>query len=666
MEFSRSSTLAPLVGSDSLHQDNVVPKLNAHAFTPIERIAQVATGGPGLMSAAYATSAVHSFSAALNPTQDGSTMKTVRVASSVLSGIRSLACAGAEPLNLAALITGASVEANSPSLVGRVSYGFKSLAYQLQNVVVVLFMTVTGYKIYENAKWALLSKDALHKKMQFSTVEAVSKKYSDKAELKKLAYDYFKDKIRDFLKRAEKEYSIKGKLSSDNLDEKLDDEINKLLTEGNTELIKNAEIWAECKGKTEDLVEAFGLYVRVMLERQSLHREIERVFGKEGATLVNKMRNTQSPTDALYKQVMSICRQRLVLDTLNFILGTAVMSLIALSVSTTLAFPLLMHISEGSPSFQYVCFVLKALVLGSIIFTPHGLVALTIFNLGMLINTIAKGGISKLPFMDSKELENCTRLDKALIHLNVILVLFSICSIGWMGSYGGLPSSTTAAITSAQLPSLGFHIFAISQIWNSRVKISRLEQQLLSEENLLKRSDSSPFIKSLLDKYGYDLFKEAFNKPEVRKHLHKQFVEKFVTPDEDHIFRGVSEEGSISILLEKIKEWNDEIKEDARASFMKSYNRLVKEGFIKSVVVSSSDYPDYAKISYNELNMEEDPMVEDYERVPSEEFFQYDRMAKDADKVVGQKQPQEGNVLTSFYFQTYKEDEEDIYGREGN
>lgn len=643
-----TTTNAILAATAAPKEESVlVREHNEHTFLPIERAAALAFGDAPVMDAGYSTSTARSLQATIDHVENRSVQKA---AASVLKGLTSAANACAEPLNFAAVMNGSYAEASSPSLVGRVSYGFKSVARRLQNIAVVLFMTATGYKIYEDAKWALLSEKDFNKKIQFSTVDEVAEKHADKKLRKDLAYDYFKGKISDFLKKVKKEHGLKGHLS-DEINKHLDDELKKVLNGEDLEFIKDRYVWTQCKDKTDDIVEAFGLYIRVMLERQSLRQEIERVFGKEGASVVEKIRKTVGGGPNLYKQVMSICRQRLVLDTLNFILGGAVMSMIALSVSTALAFPLLMHVSEGSTSFQYMCFVIKALVLGSILFTPHGLVTLTIFNLGMLINTIAKGGISKLPFMNSKELDNCTRLDKVLIHLNVILVLFSIFSIGCMGSYGGLPSSGVAATASAQLPALGFHIFAISQIWSDSAKkrkMEELEKELLGREALVGEDGDESFMEGLFEKYGYDLFEQVCKKENVFKHIRKQ-----IPDDPDKIFENSSEEDLLAHVLKHFKSWDDERKREKLQDDQQHLRALMDANLIQMPDFFASDKtPEYARNLYDNS----DAISVDY---PTEGDFE----SGDDDflRSVGRRSD---NIVT-FYspYSSLGEDEDNIYDR---
>ncbi len=557
-------------------------------------------------------------------------IKTGAAARSVATSGAYGAWAAAKPFSLAATLKGVSVGSASPSLVGRAAYGFNTFARQLQALAAIFFMTITGYKIYENAKWACLSQDEFYEKIKPPTVEKVAKKHSDKAALKELVYGYFEDKIKDFLKSQPKgfeyiEYKSGGcktEVCSENVKRYIDEHLSEMLANEDAGFITDQATWQECLLKANnDTVEAFGLYIRVRLAQQSHRQEIKRVFGKEGAKTIQKMQRGSTQDPALYKQVLSICRQRLILDTLNFVLGTAVLSLVAFTTLSALALPLLMKISKGSANFEYACFALKALVLGSIIFSPHGLVALTIFNIGLAIYSMAKGGTSKLPFMNPEEMKNYTRWDKLLIQFNIVLGLLSMASIGYVGSYTGVPLATTAAFASVQLPWLGFNAYGISQIWSTekvrkeeeKQKLDELSAKIVDRYDLEKikaqleeirqkaeadRSDldrgymemlangnrtgalSWMFRFCLLElrsEYGPELFSKVFARQEVIGHMNQQAQDAY-SKSRASITNG----RSIKQFLKEVDQAEKEKEaRDLKAAYRSHYCSLTEKGLIK-------------------------------------------------------------------------------------
>jgi hypothetical protein len=284
-----------------------------------------------------------------------------------------------------------------------------------------------------------------------------------------------------------------------------------LLADESSGFIKDKESWDLCQKERSDVVEAFGLYIEVMLARQSHRQELKRVFGKEGIQIIHKMQATSEADPESYKAALSICRQRLVLDTLNFVLGVGVMGAIAFTLSASLALPLLAKISKGSPNFEYMNFVMKTFVLGSIVFTPHGLLALTLFSLGFSIHSLVTGGKSKLPFMKSEDLDNYTRWDKLLIQFNIILAALSIFSTGFMGLYVDVPLRATAALAATQVPWLGLNMYGLSEIWKrEEAKRAEIRGKIASELVNAKEEGLNIFIKSLLDQYEFESIRQAF------------------------------------------------------------------------------------------------------------------------------------------------------------
>ncbi len=513
-------------------------------------------------------------------------LKITNAAGQALTGAAYASYSAAQPLALIDVLKKSTPTTSGPSLVGRVSAGFNSFATQLGNIAVVFFMMATGYKIYESGKWCHLTQDELHQKIQPPTIVQIGKKYKGEGDnLKKLVYDYFEDRIHDVLKKGKKVGLEADLQDRKDLEVQINEQIDSLLAQ-ESGFIQDEKAWEECiNHREQNKVEAFGLYIQVMLARQSHRQEMKRVFGKEGMKIIGKMQQAKAADPKLYAKAMTICRQRLVLDTMNFVLGIGVMSLMVFSASAALVLPLLAKVSKSSVNFEYFSFALKALIMGTVVFTPYGATALTLFATGFFIYNVAQLGLSYLPFMESKEFDNYTRYDKLLIKINIVLSIISFISTGFVGMYTDVSLITTAALASTQLPWLGLNTYALSQIWK---KEEEKKEALKSEiEEVTDQKD----IDKLIDKYGFDLVQKAFLNNSNGATILKTIL--FPEEIEFHTFLGQEEEGEmvskkdLETVEELLKEFKKRKKEREafalKEELREHYLALARAGLIKSV-----------------------------------------------------------------------------------
>ena len=522
-----------------------------------------------------------------------SVIKTSNVLAATLKGAAYASYSATQPLNFVAAIKGMAVSPTSPSLIGRVSYNLSSLALQFRNIAATLFMMVTGYKIYENAKWARLSEKEFYDKIQAPTVDQMDVNHKDSEALKNLVYTYFEDKVGEILKKGS-EQGLKVSLNKEGLKKNLDAKLKELLDDESSGFIKDQESWALCQEKRSDPVEAFGLYIELMLARQSHQKEIKRVFGKDGLELL------KANSSDLYAQAMSVCKRRLILDTLNFVLGVGVMSVVAFTVSATLALPLLVKISKDSPTFEYIQFIFKTFILGSVIFTPYGLLSLVTFNLGLSVYSLVTGG-TKVPFMSSKEMDNYTRWDKLLIQFNIILGALSIFSTGFMGLYVDVPALTTAALASTQLPWIGLNMYGLSEIWKREEakkemireqikKIAKEEEGIKEYIKDLCEGDRDKSLSALFEEYHFSSIEKAYlESVEIRN------IPGFETDDaikqtlKEHYLAKYTIDRGILSSEDFFKRYRDKSKEAQLKQLARSWFEEYDFGLIRKACLTSPD-----------------------------------------------------------------------------
>lgn len=492
-------------------------------------------------------------------------LKITNAATSALRGASYASYTVAQPFALIDVLK--QPLARSSSLAGRVSAGFNSLAAHLGNIATFFFVMATGYKIYETSQWCQLTQKELYQKIKPPTITEVPIKYKDDGDsLKKLVYDYFEDKVQDVLKKGKKA-GLEAKLKDrQELERIINQKIDDLLTQ-DSGFIQDKKAWQECiDHREQNKVEAFGLYIRVMLARQSHRQEMKRVFGKEGLKIIRRMELGKTENPKLYAKAMTICRQRLMLDTLNFVLGIGVMSLMVFSASAVLALPLLVKISKSSVNLEYFTFAMKALVIGAIVLTPYGITALTVFSIGFFVYNITQLGLSYVPFMQSKEFENYTRYDKLLIKINIALSVLSFITTGFIGMSTGVSFLTTTALASTQLPWLGLNAYGLSQIWKKE------EERKQALQDAINQVLDQEAMNELIQKYGFDVVCQALAKAPKGSEI----LKKILSQDADRQMPDAFED-----LLKEFKK--DKKEKDAlalQAEVKEQYAALKREGLI--------------------------------------------------------------------------------------